>query len=449
MQPPDAQEVRLPTTIILLGASVRAAAQSARRGGFSVLGVDLFGDSDTLRACDRHELLDRSWQNEAIAKHIANFPVTTNLPIIRVGGLGNMHLDGEFQSLGPSMATILELKNPTVLARLAAESGMQVPRTFLDDAIFASAKASGRWLRKTIHSSGGTGVTWYDGSQARHPTASRNHDHPPGNDRFPSQSTIQQWVPGRNYGATFFADCDSVSLLGIFRSLFVRRGRHPFLYAGSFGPNSLSDSSKTIRDLATLQPALQRFAKVAADQFQLRGLFNIDFIVDESGNGWVLEINPRWTAASELIERRLSELGAIDETDSLMRWHILAHLDHAHWRLQPKIERSITDASRFRGATWIKQVVYADRPGVLDERRLHAVTTRSSIEFADVPPHNRVHRRGDPLLTMIGKLGPNDRCMHDNLNGIEKHQITTLRPHQWRRTMRETLCMIQPCQSTR
>ena len=62
MQPPatisgesEAETVRSP--LILVGASVRAAAQSAQTAGFSVIGIDLFGDTDTLRACDRYHRL--------------------------------------------------------------------------------------------------------------------------------------------------------------------------------------------------------------------------------------------------------------------------------------------------------------------------------------------------------------------------------------------------------
>ncbi len=430
MQPPDERDTNLPSTIALVGASIRAASQSARRGGFSVLGADLFGDLDTLEACDYHELLDRSRQNELFAKHFTNPPITTNLPIIRVGGLGNVRLDCEFRSLGPSLATIGELKNPTVLGRLAAESGMRVPKTFFGDAASVSASESERWLKKNTYSSGGTGVTWYAGPSGRNRTAPR------GDALFPSHAMLQQWVAGRNYGATFFADSDSVSLLGIFRSLFVRRGQHPFLYAGSFGPVPIPPTAKNSNDLPSLQPALHRFGKIASEHFQLRGLFNIDFIVDESGNGWVLEINPRWTAASELIERRLIELGAIEETDSLMRWHLLAHLKPSGWRLKTDMERRVAGEPEDREATWFKQVIYTDRPGMLDMRSLQTITNRPALEFADLPPPNRIHRRGDPLLTMIGKLGP-DRCRMP-----EKHGPPPLSPPQWRQAIRETLRMI-------
>ena len=43
--------------LILHGASVRAAAQSAQAAGFAVFGIDLFGDTDALAACQKFKLL--------------------------------------------------------------------------------------------------------------------------------------------------------------------------------------------------------------------------------------------------------------------------------------------------------------------------------------------------------------------------------------------------------
>ncbi|MFG0261828.1 MAG: hypothetical protein ACF788_05505, partial [Novipirellula sp. JB048] len=45
------------SAVTLVGASVRAAAESAARAGLRVIGVDAFGDRDARAACDHFVLL--------------------------------------------------------------------------------------------------------------------------------------------------------------------------------------------------------------------------------------------------------------------------------------------------------------------------------------------------------------------------------------------------------
>ncbi|MBK6718299.1 MAG: hypothetical protein IPG57_25585, partial [Burkholderiales bacterium] len=46
-----------PRCIVLIGLSVRAAAEAARRDGWRVIGLDAFGDADTRAACHHWERL--------------------------------------------------------------------------------------------------------------------------------------------------------------------------------------------------------------------------------------------------------------------------------------------------------------------------------------------------------------------------------------------------------
>ena len=73
--------------LVLIGASVRAAAQSARRGGYRVIGIDLFGDTDTRELCDEFYLLSPGIQQmtrpELDGRVLA---AIQGLPILPVGG---------------------------------------------------------------------------------------------------------------------------------------------------------------------------------------------------------------------------------------------------------------------------------------------------------------------------------------------------------------------------
>ncbi len=80
-------------------------------------------------------------------------------------------------------------------------------------------------------------------------------------------------------------------LAGVTRQWIGRPGAR-FAYAGSVGPWPVSILEQ--RRVEALGAAL-------TSAFRLVGLFGIDFILRD-GHPWPLEINPRYTAAVEVIE---------------------------------------------------------------------------------------------------------------------------------------------------
>jgi predicted ATP-grasp superfamily ATP-dependent carboligase len=84
-------------------------------------------------------------------------------------------------------------------------------------------------------------------------------------------------------------------LLGITRQLvgtpWTRAGE--FQYAGSIGPWHLP---------AAALLHVER-AGMAVAAMGVVGLFGIDFVLDDGGRIWVLEVNPRYTASVEVVER--------------------------------------------------------------------------------------------------------------------------------------------------
>jgi predicted ATP-grasp superfamily ATP-dependent carboligase len=153
-------------------------------------------------------------------------------------------------------------------------------------------------LIKNRVSCGGLGIRWHCVDQT---TA--------------ADQLLQQWVAGRSYGATMLACGDDVVLLGVCRSLFSRRGRLPFVYAGSFGPIPVSPETAS---------TLRRLGQQIVATTNLRGLFNVDYLLDRSGDAWLLEINARWSGSSELVEQRLIDLHALGVKNSLFELSIQA-----------------------------------------------------------------------------------------------------------------------------
>lgn len=272
-------------TVVLIGASIRAAAQSARRAGFQVVGIDLFGDRDCRDACQRFAMLD---QTDDSAKLLDEYP---SARVVCVGGFTDA--TSVLRSLGRHahrIETALQrqahLKQPETLRDLAIASGLSFPETITDDEceIDCQRLTSGRWLVKPRTGSGGIGVHWFDGDAKK----------------LGPGVSIQRYVAGRVHGATLAIAVDATVIVAVCRSLIHRHGdgdaAMPFLYAGSFGPVPISDA---------LQHSLIRIGNAVHHQTGLVGLCNVDLVVDRDGKTWLLEINPRYSGSSEVIERSL------------------------------------------------------------------------------------------------------------------------------------------------
>ena len=245
--------------VLLLGGSVRTAAESACRGGFTIVAADRFGDTDTLAACVRHRSLG---VRDDLVTALDRFP---SMPTVIVGGLEGAadlveRVSQRHPVLGPSWDTHLRLRDPDRLRELVDGCGVSVPEFRRVDGNTDIPRSGPGWLWKRLDSSGGLGVTW----------AGRDVD-PVGPTARRAAGYFQRWVPGRPFGVTYLGDGESARLLGVFRLSFVRRGggRLPFVYAGAFGPVAVS--SRTEERLRGLGPVIAR-------TFGLRGLFNVDVI---------------------------------------------------------------------------------------------------------------------------------------------------------------------------
>lgn len=360
---------------MIVGASVRSAAQSARRAGFLVTGVDLFGDTDTLDACARYLPIAAAGDVEAIVR------VCRDTAWLQVGGLhdqggllARLRRDCSRTALG---AAEERLRDMGELRRWAGDCGMGFPTTLDGHGRtlpgFADPdNGSQRWLYKQRSSSGGLGVRWLCG----------------GNDRPGGQAFIQAWQPGRAHGATFLSDGNRARLLGVCRSLFTRRPGRPFVYAGSLGP---------LEPSRPLSASLERLGGTVVGATGLRGLFNADYLLDRAGAAWLLEINPRWSGSSELIERGLIDRGQIGPRDSLF-----AHLLGA---IRGTGSAEALGCNRGPGPVYLKRIVFARRPLQFRPRPIIA-SLSAGDSLHDTPRDGTLISPGDPVCTVIRKIAP-------------------------------------------
>lgn len=264
----------MPIPLAIVGASTRSAAASAVRAGFQPLAADLFADADLRRI--------------ATATRISPYPEglvdwlrTIEPPEwIYTGALENYpELVDQMAWIAPLWGNpgdvLARVRSPWELSQALQAAGLLFPE------IRVAANGlprDGSWLVKTYHGASGSGVrVWGD-------KAPRSEQH-----------CFQKRIAGVACAAVYVATDGAAQLLGVTRQLIGEPwlGAHGFQYAGSIGPWPVSE---------TTHATLIKLGNTLAAEFELIGLFGVDFILD-GDNVWTLEVNPRYTASVEIVER--------------------------------------------------------------------------------------------------------------------------------------------------
>jgi predicted ATP-grasp superfamily ATP-dependent carboligase len=270
-----------PERVLIVGLSTRAFAESASRAGYSCLSVDAFGDLDQKTRVENVGLVRDLGRPYTAAAAVA---IARRLQAPSVAYVGNLEnhpsavgrLAKGRQLLGNSPATLLRVRNFADLAKVVRGAGGRVPRTLRP----GETPSPGRkWLRKPMRGGGGNGVTeWTPGAPLK-----------PG-------ELVQERVDGVLASIAFAADGRRAQILGLSQGLFgdPAFGARGYRYCGSIHPFSAD---------AALLAHLDDIAQATTRAFGLLGVNGIDFILRD-GEAFVLELNPRYSASMELIERR-------------------------------------------------------------------------------------------------------------------------------------------------
>ena len=390
-----------PRRLVLIGASVRSAAQSAKRAGFLVTGIDLFGDTDARAACERFFLLGDERLEFKLLSHCSG------LPSLIVGGTNQSNdLVGRLQSICPPLQESVASnpssdgnpavpwqpacwKDPEWLEHLAERAGVNFPETYSSFPMGSpprteySTVGNSRWLVKSLQGSGGLGVQWHV-SERHHSRRARN-SRLSGPNETPNRSVIyQRWVPGRAIGVTYLMHVKRSHMVGVCRSLWKRQGRLPFVYGGSIGPIQLPDS---------LDGALRRLGETIATETQACGLINVDLIIDRRDRPWLLEINPRWSGSCEVLE---SAIQARRGSASLFRDDLDAKLGSLS---APFYEED--DSTSL--SIWMKRILFARRDVRFQLDKVQRALA-SGVSIHDIPSEGAHVRRGEPICTLLQQM---------------------------------------------
>ncbi|HET6883839.1 MAG TPA: ATP-grasp domain-containing protein [Pirellulales bacterium] len=285
-------------------------------------------------------------------------------PWLYTGGLENYagivaRVSSQHELLGTPPGVLRRVRDPFQLAMAFRRAGLLFPETL---ASTDGAPSSGDWLLKHCKSSGGLRVQLLN-----------NNDCVAGRGWY-----FQRRVEGLSIGAVYVAAQGRASFLGASEQLLIALGKRPFQYAGSIGPLRLSENERQ---------AVLDVGRFLAAEFDLRGLFGVDLVLTPDGV-WTIEVNPRYTASVEVLERALG-FNAVGIQIAACREQRLPVLEECNDRLVGKF------------------VVYSEHPQQITTAMTQALLDRNIGRpwpiVADVPRPATYIDAGQPLLTVFAE----------------------------------------------
>jgi uncharacterized protein len=374
---------------VILGASARAAAYSARRAGFLPIAADLFGDRDLVKIANWTAIRDYPLgANEAAS-------CLPPGPWIYTGGLEN-HPDlidqiaasrpaGDRCGVSPPVQPDLveqiaasrpllgnpgevlrAVRDPLHLAACLRQNGLDAPDVSRER---PKSTDSSQWLRKPLRSGGGHGIdrlsTFLDLPIATH----ENEEH-----------YYQRFIDGVGCSAVFVAAGGKAKLVGVTCQLVGEpwTGAGPFMYCGSLWPVSIESQAAAV---------LPRIGDCLAAEFRLAGLFGVDLVISGQ-RAFVIEVNPRYPASAEVLEQ------AFGETSNAIRLHVAACREGiVPSDIKADAERSYGKAILFARQTTCLGDRFEDFFAEIDDGSCWS-------PLADVPVAGAEIRAGQPVLTV-------------------------------------------------
>ena len=271
--------------VLVAGISTRAAAESAARAGFSVTSLDAFGDLDqhpSVRALSLPRDFGKRFTSPAAARaaktiesdfvaYLASFENHPN-------AVGRLAAGRALWGNAP--AVLRRVRDPLLVAQALRRRGFAVPAVHIGE---PEPGTSSSWLVKPLASGGGRRVRPWRGG------------------RVPRGCYLQQLVHGTPGSVVFVAAGDHIVPLGITRQLVGEHafGAEGYRYCGNI--LEVASDGGPERDAAFVDRA-SALATVVAEEFGLVGVNGIDFVARD-GVPYPIEVNPRWTASMELVER--------------------------------------------------------------------------------------------------------------------------------------------------
>ncbi len=354
-------------TVLIAGISTRGLVDSAARAGWDVAAIDGFADLDLAERAT-HVVRARAPGARFSAHRAARLAQGIAAKLVAYSAPFENHpaaverLAVNRTLLGNSPDTLRAVRDPVRLSRTLRRLGLPALRVRTTPPV----PGDGRWLVKPRRSGGGHGIAFWNSRSDR-------SSHAPG-------TYYQEHVAGEAGSLLFAADGERAVLLGMTRLLAGDRafGAAPFRYSG----NIVCSEAQSVARVE----AGRKLVDCITREFGLVGVNGID-VMWRGSVPYALEINPRYTAAMELLERSLGV--------AVFSIHVAA----CSGTLPRRVRRTILGASG-------KGVVYARESVMIGDTTmwLRDPTVR------DIPAPFSRFARGDPICTVFAHASTLSRC---------------------------------------
>lgn len=341
-------------SLLIVGASGRAAAASALRAGFAPFVIDLFADADTVRLCPTLKCDPADYPHGFIELAKQAPPG----PWMYTGGLENypdvvaaISQDRELCGNGPDVLKLV--RDPWFLDSLPKHVA-----GFAEVAARRDDTAPWGWVRKPLAGAGGGGVRMVDhGDRADGPGV-----------------YYQKFIVGEPESVIFNVNDRPATSLGLTLQLVGTPWLHarPFQYAGNVS------RLRRAYPLGGWDSGLQRHAA------GLQGLIGFDFIGQS-----VLEVNPRYTASVEVLEFA----------------HGVPLLDRD--TTPPPLRRIIG-----KGIYYAAVPITFPASGPWDDSLARCTDVWRMPHFADIPHAGSVIEPGQPVFTLFASASTEEECVN-------------------------------------
>ncbi len=319
----------MPNPLIILGASTRAAAQSAVRAGYDPWCIDLFADRD-LRAIAPVQRCPRDGYPHAMLDMLRDYPGPSDTPVLLTGAMEN-HPDvlrvieqRHLLFTGPIEAIVIsrDLAHLKTICEIASDKRLNVyyetpfqetsePKGHSNGPHMCYTWSKPPWFTRPMR--------WFSGWRLLvKPVASSNghsiYDWKPGMP-IPQGHYVQEYVPGIPVSTVVYAKEGRVQIVGATEQLVgdSHFGAEGLTFVGNVGPTQLR---------SPMYDQFLTFAQTLVKEFGLSGVFGVDGVicslvrdaldVDTLLYAVILEVNPRYPASADLIERATAGLSALE-----------------------------------------------------------------------------------------------------------------------------------------
>lgn len=268
--------LKVPSKLLVIAQSARMLAQMAVDAGFMPVVIDCFADSDT-RQLALHTLKVSSLRLVDVQPALEAMRKAHGLTHL-VYGSGFEHctetlafLEQDWIVLGNTVEIFRRFQDkPAFFGRLAA---LTIP---FPDTVFTPPADGGSWLTKPVRGEGGADITRYS----------------PDVSAVPHDCYWQRYLEGESFSVLFVACRGQAKVLGFNRQWSTANAddERPFLFAGVGSHAEVSVGHQSL---------LSEWLTKLAEEYSLRGLGSLDFIVKDD-SCYVLEINARIPASAQL-----------------------------------------------------------------------------------------------------------------------------------------------------